>query len=131
VNGDKMKTDGELVGLALQKRQDAFDALVERHYASVFSVAYARTAERDSAQDICQEAFLRAYLNLASLADPSRFAQWVCRIARNLAMDDRRRSETHWRLAPRVVSESALENIADPRQIDSRKEWTWRASAMR
>jgi RNA polymerase sigma-70 factor, ECF subfamily len=66
---------------------EQFNALVATHYKAAYVVAFAQLRSRDLAEDATQEAFLRAYLSLEQLKDTQRFAAWVCRIARNIAID--------------------------------------------
>lgn len=64
---------------------DAFGHLVERHWGSVYAVVYGNTPMRADAEDVAQEAFLRAYRKLAMLRAPDQFGPWIRRIAANLA----------------------------------------------
>jgi len=76
-------TDDELVAAALAGDTAAFAALVEGNRARVEAVV-SRMVHED-AEDIVQEALLRAYLGLSQLRDPARFNAWLCGIAVNLA----------------------------------------------
>jgi RNA polymerase sigma factor (sigma-70 family) len=92
VEGDReMATDAELVRATQAGQPASFEQLVRRHHARVYAIAYVRLRDRDAADDVAQEAFLRAYLCLDRLADPKRFAAWLSTIARNLASDWNRR----------------------------------------
>ena len=63
VSGTQHKaTDKELVLRARTNDISAFEALVRRYFGMVFSVAYARLKDREAAEDLTQEVFLRAYL---------------------------------------------------------------------
>src|SRR5437867_4290945 len=85
VTADSVSTDEHLVLSARIGDSTRFDALIERHFELVFAVALARVGNRETAEDIVQDAFLRAYANLNSLSQPRYFSTWVVRIARNLA----------------------------------------------
>ena len=61
-------------------------------------VAYGATADAALAEDLAQEAFVVAWRRLACLADPDRFAPWLCGIVRNVAREARRHERRH---APR------------------------------
>jgi RNA polymerase sigma-70 factor (ECF subfamily) len=92
-----LPADSALVREARGGAQAAFCALIERHFATVHAIALARLGDRDRAEDLAQDVFLRAFLHLDHLSDPERFGPWVGQIARNLALDwlrvSRRRSE--------------------------------------
>jgi RNA polymerase sigma factor (sigma-70 family) len=75
--------DDELVIAARAGDPAAFAALVERNRDRVEAVAERLLAEE--AEDLVQEALLRAYLGLSQLRDPGRFGAWLCGIAVNLA----------------------------------------------
>jgi RNA polymerase sigma-70 factor, ECF subfamily len=73
---------------------DAFEALFERHRTLVYRFAYQMTNRRDDAEDLVQEAFVRAYQNLHRYRDEAKFTTWLLRIVSNLATDQMR---THHR----------------------------------
>src|SRR5215212_3186652 len=76
--------DRELVRRVLAGRTDDFRVLVERYQQSVFRFASGLVGNREEAQDVTQEAFLAAFVNLSGY-DPSRaaFSTWLSTIARN------------------------------------------------
>lgn len=65
----------------------AFGELVRRHQSAVFNVAYRLLGRRQDAEDVAQEAFLRAYRALAGFEAERPFAPWVKRIAANVALN--------------------------------------------
>jgi RNA polymerase sigma factor (sigma-70 family) len=75
-------TNDELAAAALAGDPSAFAALVEHNRARVLAVAERLVG--DAAEDLVQEAFLRAYVGLSQLSDPARFGAWLCGIAVNL-----------------------------------------------
>lgn len=66
---------------------EAFRQLVERHSRSIFQVAYRMTANRDDADEVVQETFLRAYRRLGKFESRSSFKTWLYRIAVNCCLD--------------------------------------------
>jgi RNA polymerase sigma-70 factor (ECF subfamily) len=82
--------DARWVTDAVKGNQDAFDRLVERYQRRAVSVAYRLLGNVDDAHDAAQDAFLRAYRNLATLEDPRRFGGWLLRIVTNLSLNLRR-----------------------------------------
>jgi RNA polymerase sigma-70 factor (ECF subfamily) len=79
--------DDALVAQARAGDQDAFRGLVERHSRQVFRLAYRMTGNEQDAEDVVQEAFLRAYRRLAQFEMKSQFGSWLHRIAANCAYD--------------------------------------------
>ncbi len=78
--------DGDLVDRARRGDLSAFGDLVERHSDVVFRVA-ARVVGPDEAQDISQDAFLRAFHGLARFRGQAPFRAWLLQIAHNAALN--------------------------------------------
>jgi RNA polymerase sigma-70 factor (ECF subfamily) len=108
-------SDESLVRRVLAGETRAFDPLVERHLGMVFAIACARLGDRDRAEDLTQEVFLRAFLALDSLHEPRLFAAWLSRIARNLASHWLRRDGSTARMLPLVALDGGLPDVPDTR----------------
>ncbi|MBI1291906.1 sigma-70 family RNA polymerase sigma factor [bacterium] len=98
-------TDVDLLIRFREGDRQCFDELVRRHHGLVYAVAYARLQNCESAEDLAQEVFVRAFLQQEKLRDGSRFAPWVSSMARNLATDWLRRGETRSRLLTMIPME--------------------------
>src|ERR1700752_4594410 len=72
---------------ARQGDNEAFRALVERHSRSVFRLAYRMTGNEQDAEDVVQEAFLRAYRQLGRFESRANFGTWLYRIVANCSVD--------------------------------------------
>jgi len=85
----KMLTDNELVDLYAQGNNEAFDVLLFRHKNKVFAYIYFTVRNKDLAEDIFQETFVRVITTLRQgrYADTGKFTAWVNRIAHNLIID--------------------------------------------
>lgn len=79
--------DEELVVNARRGDFGSFEILFERHRTHVYRFVYQIIPRRDDAEDIVQEAFLKAYLNIGRYRSQARFSTWLLRIAANLATD--------------------------------------------
>ncbi len=71
----------------LKGDQDAYAEVVEIYKDKVFQICYRMLGNRHEAEDIAQEAFLRAYVNIASFNIDLKFSTWLYRIATNLCID--------------------------------------------
>lgn len=79
--------DGLLLRRAQAGDRDAFEHVVVRHQRRVYAVALRIVRRHEVADDVAQEAFVRAWQSLGSF-DPGRpFGPWIARIARNLALN--------------------------------------------
>jgi len=86
-------SDRLLVQEALSGNKTAFGPLVERHRAMVLRLARRIVGDPADAEDIVQEACLQAFLGLARLRDPERFAAWLYGIVVNLCRMRLRRGQ--------------------------------------
>ena len=84
--------DERLVCATLHGDVSAFGTLVERYWKMVVALALSRIGDPAEAEDIAQESFLKAYSQLRSLQDPSRFGGWLSKIALQLCADAGRRT---------------------------------------
>src|SRR6202048_4146831 len=80
-----------LVRAAKGGDDSAFEELVRRYDRNVFRIAQHITQNREDAEDVVQEAFLKAYGNLAQFQEQSKFYTWLVRIAVNEALMKLRR----------------------------------------
>ena len=82
-------SDDQLVAAAVRGDREAFAALVERHQHAARRLSAALIGSSD-ADDVAQEAFVRAYRSLASFKSGSAFRPWLLRIVANQASNHRR-----------------------------------------
>jgi RNA polymerase sigma-70 factor (ECF subfamily) len=81
------ESDAVAVERTLAGDRDAYRILVERHSQNIFRLAYRMMGNRPDAEEVVQEAFLRAYQKLGQFAAQANFGTWVYRIAANCAID--------------------------------------------
>ena len=77
--------DAQLVKKTLQGNTQAFGRLVHTHSKRAYSIAYSVLSDFQAAQDVTQEAFVRAHTKISALKSPEKFGTWVDTITRNLA----------------------------------------------
>ena len=106
-----------LVQAAKSGDVSAFEELVRRYDRNVFRIAQHITQNREDAEDVVQDAFLKAYSNLAQFQGQSKFYTWLVRIAVNEALMklSRRRPERTVSLDEEVKTEedSLPREVAD------------------
>ena len=111
-------TDEELVLLARQGDPDAFDQLVGRHQSAVFRAALAALRVREDAEEVAQDAFIRAWRALDRFRGDSSFRTWILRITWNRAIS-RRRSLAGW-----LRRATPMEDVAEPAAVgDGQHAW--------
>lgn len=84
-------TDAELVVRVQNGSKADFQLLVERYQQRAFAVAFQILKRHEDAQDVVQEAFVKAYLSIDSFQGTSSFFTWFYRIVVNMAIDFRRK----------------------------------------
>jgi RNA polymerase sigma-70 factor (ECF subfamily) len=86
--------DERLIERTLRGDLSAFEQLVERHRGVVFRTA-ARIVGRDEAEDVTQDAFLRAFHRLQQYRGTAAFRTWLLQITQNAAFDTLSRARRH------------------------------------
>ena len=87
-------TDEALVGAAKLGDRPAFSELWELHSSTAFKVAYRITRNRDDAEDVVQDAWMKAYVHLNTFDGRAKFSTWLTRITINSALMILRRRNT-------------------------------------
>lgn len=114
--------DAELIREAQKGSRAAFDVLVRQYDQAVLRLALHLTGSEQDAQDIHQEAFLKAYRHIGSFRFECSFYTWIYRIVTNLCLDLLRRRKTR-REDPSVIVDAAGEehdtmiNVSDDRAM--------------
>ncbi len=118
-----MVSDEELVARTLHGDASAFGSLLRRHQRAILGFCRRHVGDLQEAEDLAQEAFLRAYFDLHALREPAKFARWTRAIALRLCQSwHRRRREVPmpaesrlWRDCERqvMVSKTPLETATD------------------
>ncbi len=76
-----------LIGKAKSGDTDAFALLVKQYKDQVFRFAFGMLSDRMEAEDVSQEAFIKAYYSLSRLENSYAFSSWLTRIVSNLCYD--------------------------------------------
>lgn len=94
---DRLPVDAQLVALAREDRDQAFELLYNAYRGRIFTFLLRLAGSGESADDLAQETFVKAYRALAGVPDGQRFLPWLYRIANNTAIDHiRRRRRFTW-----------------------------------
>jgi RNA polymerase sigma-70 factor (ECF subfamily) len=114
--------DDELIREAQRGERTSFDALVRRYHQSVLRLALHMLGNEQDAQDVHQEAFIKAYRHLGNFRFECSFYTWIYRIVTNLCLDQLRRRKSR-REDPATVLDAGgdemdlMANIADDRAM--------------
>jgi len=105
-------------------RTDAYGELVRKYQDRVFNACWRICGHLEDARDITQDAFVKAFENIASFRQQSNFYTWVFRVAVNLALSHRRKNQRRrsvsWEGGAEASGTQAegLARLADARAID-------------
>lgn len=89
-----LDTDEKLVQLAVSGCESAFVQLWRRHSSTVLRTVYRIVKNREDAEDLVQETFLKAFVHLRSFNGASKFSTWLVRIGINAALGELRRRKS-------------------------------------
>jgi len=101
-----MEITGTFLGTASTSRGE-FDELVRRYHRHAYNVAYRMVGNHADAEDLTQEAFVRAYRFFDRYNRSMPFENWMYRIISNVFIDE-------WRKRPKYRSQSLDQPIGDP-----------------
>jgi RNA polymerase sigma-70 factor (ECF subfamily) len=108
-------SDAELVVVALAGNTQGFDVLVNRYRRAMLTVAQQIVRNASDAEDVVQDAFLRAFESLPQLTDLNRFGAWLHSITRNRAL---RYYKNASRYQPQEDMEPYLNTVSDTSATD-------------
>jgi RNA polymerase sigma-70 factor (ECF subfamily) len=86
--------DAQIVRQVLRGKREMFSLLVERYQKPIFNFIYRFYGNRDLAQELTQETFLRCYQFLKSYDTGRKFSTWLYTVAKNLCIDELKKRKT-------------------------------------
>ena len=107
-------SNSELVKKSQLGDKSAFEELVKRHQDLVFSLSFKLTGNRELANDVAQESFIRAWKAIEKFRGDSTFGTWIYRITVNTAWTLRKQAKKHYTLN--------IEDTQEPVVIDEKKD---------
>jgi RNA polymerase sigma-70 factor (ECF subfamily) len=82
--------DGDVVSAFLAGEERAFEELVDRYQGRLLNFVYRTIGDRDRAEDLVQEVFIRVYRHIGRFDRSKKFSTWIYTIASNLAKNELR-----------------------------------------
>ncbi|HPA53861.1 MAG TPA: sigma-70 family RNA polymerase sigma factor [Bacillota bacterium] len=89
-------SDIEIVNQCLAGDVNAFEVLIERYKRAIYNTAFRMMGNREEAEDVSQEAFIRMYNSLSKYNPEYKFITWALKVTTNLCLDSlrKRKAET-------------------------------------
>lgn len=107
--GDRMDTlVKKRIMQVLKGDQNAFGEIVDLYKDKVFQICFRMLGNRHEAEDISQEAFIRAYVNIQTFDQSRKFSTWLYRIATNLCIDRIRKKKPDYYLDAEIAGTEGL-----------------------
>ncbi|MCA0170607.1 sigma-70 family RNA polymerase sigma factor [Bacillus sp. RAR_GA_16] len=91
------------------KTEEGFREVINRYSNALYAVSYSVLGDYHLAQDVAQEAFIKAYLKRHTLEAPGKLGSWLTSIARNLSLDLKRKRKRMVQVMERSFQEKALQ----------------------
>ncbi len=88
--------------------QDAFSEIIELYKDKVYQLCYRMLGNSHEAEDVAQEAFIRAFINIESFHIEKKFSTWIFRIATNLSIDRIRKKKPDYFLDAELSKSEGL-----------------------
>lgn len=88
-----LMADSDLIVRAARGDTAAFQALVERHRAMVYRVAFQFAGNHHDAEDIAQDVFIKVFRSIETFRHDAQLSSWLYRIVMNACIDHRRRQD--------------------------------------
>ena len=114
--------DEILVKKTLSGDKDAFNQLVAKYQTQVYGLAFNICRNFSDAEDLAQEAFIRAYLSLHQLREPASFGNWLYRITQNLCRRWLQNKTTQEKIAEDIRINGMEGHILSPDELAEAKE---------
>lgn len=117
--------DPDIIRQVLSGQQQAYAILVERYQHFVFTIALRHVKDREEAEDMAQETFIKAYRSLADFKGDSKFSTWLYVICNNTCMSHTRKKkndvislEEHHEFIPDSTKDSRTQKIVIQKAIE-------------
>ena len=114
-------TDEELVARSqkeLPHTTRSYEELVQRHMQRVYSIAYRVVNNKEEAEDIAQEVFVKVYHNIKKFEQQAAFSSWLYRIATNSALDALEKNRRHTKYIIPLNRHSTTSNSTNATEVN-------------
>jgi RNA polymerase sigma factor (sigma-70 family) len=110
-----LKKDNYYIGRILKGKTSEFAFLIDKYKEMIFTLAFRITGNREDAEEVSQDVFLKAYYGLAEFRGTSKFSTWLYKIAYNQSISRIRKKQ------PAILSydsfESGINELQDEKDI--------------
>lgn len=97
--------------------RQTYAGLVREHSARIFAICFSMLSNREDAEDITQQAFLKGYSDIKQLRDINKFGAWITQIAKHMCLDLLRRKK----LTKLAIKQMIVDDVKDQPTYDDNK----------
>ncbi|WP_233144041.1 RNA polymerase sigma factor [Colwellia chukchiensis] len=101
--------ESQWIAQAQQGDQKAFYALYEKYYRRIYALCWRMMADKDSAEDACQEVFVQLWQKISNFAGESKFSTWLHSVATHIVLNHIRKNKS-WLQRIFSIEEQVLED---------------------
>lgn len=115
IKNEKIKNlnDEELIGKVIENKE-LFEEIINRYQKKIWRYIFYLTGKREESEDIVQEVFIKAYINLQSFNKNLKFSSWIFRIAHNEAINFLKKTKNN------LVFNEKIYKVEDERELDEK-----------
>lgn len=115
--------DSQLISQVKAGKVDAFKSLVERHQDYVFTLCYRVLGNREDAEEVTQDSFVKAFNGLSSFQGQAKFTTWIYRIAMNTAISYRRKKRLPLETLEdfKKIDKGEISNMVEYQKLEQKK----------
>lgn len=117
------ETEELLIDKAVEGDKQAFSALMNLHSRRIFGLAYEMVKDKDLANEVAQESFVKAYLSIKKFRGEAKFSSWLYRIAYRTALDILRQQKKWVSLSDDTQTEKKWKDETETNAIESKEAW--------
>ncbi|MBP8975507.1 MAG: sigma-70 family RNA polymerase sigma factor [Bacteroidetes bacterium] len=110
------KEDDILVRGAKEGDYKSFEALVQKYHRQIVNISYLIMGNREAAEDVAQEVFIKVYNKLSLYSPDTSFFSWLYRMTKNTCIDEIRKRKMQKLISLDFLTEEGVESLEYPRE---------------
>ncbi len=110
------KEDDILVRGAKEGDYKSFEALVQKYHRQIVNISYLMMGNREAAEDVAQEVFIKVYNKLSLYSPDTSFFSWLYRMTKNTCIDEIRKRKMQKLISLDFLTEEGVESLEYPRE---------------
>ncbi len=109
----------QVIALAQQGDQQAFYQLYESYHRRMYALCWRMLADKESAEDVCQEVFVQLWQNIINFRGDSKFSTWLHSVATNVVLGHLRKNKSWLQKVFSIEEHPLLEEVVDMPELST------------